>query len=536
MLDSISFLRVPAHLPPEKHRDFAILTMVGLLGFAAHVIFLICFLIFEVYSMAYFNVASCFLFAVVFMANRKIDSNSAILLTVAIGEIILHAIFAVTIIGWDSNFHYYLFLAMMTSFLANSMTTKSYFPSIISFFSYIALFFYTSHFTPLQEISETGTFTFGLMNLISAGVMVVTITGYFSYVASESTKKFMASNAELSQQAEELTSQSEKLSKANTHTMDSIKYALRIQEALLPSSYQFANILGEDNFTVFYSPKDIISGDFFWCNQIENKKIIVVGDCTGHGVPGAMLTMIGESLLNNIIIEKRITSPALILDAMQSYFSNLFLSSRDIKDGMDVSICMLDSNTNKLTFAGARNPLVYIQNGEINIIKGDRISIGQAFDERYKSTSFINHYLDIDVFTTFYMYSDGYQDQFGGEKNKKFYSKNLRKLLLEIHQQPMKQQRLSLKRTLFKWRNLTTQTDDITVIGFKIDPEKKLQKRKSIKEQIIETEYNDDVISDEVINKQLELDRQRGGKKLEKDLEKEEKIIEELREFRGSDS
>ncbi|WP_338764429.1 SpoIIE family protein phosphatase [Bernardetia sp. ABR2-2B] len=506
MLDTVPFLQIPENLPPEKHRDFAILTMVGILGFSAHVVFLVCFLIFGVYSMAYFNVASCFLFAVVFMANRQIDSNSATLLTVAIGEIILHAIFAVVIIGWDSNFHYYLFLAMMTSFLANNFSKKSYVSNIIAFISYIGLYFYTSNFAPIQEISETGMFTFGIMNLISAGVMVVTITAYFNYVASESAKKFMASNTELSQQAEELTTQSEKLSKANKHTMDSIKYALRIQEAMLPSSKELSQILGNENYMVFYSPKDIISGDFFWCKETNNKKIIVVGDCTGHGVPGAMLTMIGESLLNGIV-EKGITQPSLILDALQTYFSTLFISRDDVRDGMDISICTIDNKQNRLSFAGAKNPLIYIQNNEIKIIKGNRMSIGQTFTRKFMPRDFTNHQIDIRVPTTFYMYSDGYQDQFGGENNTKFYSKNLRKLLLEVSEQPMKKQRLILKRTLFKWRNLRNQTDDVIVFGFKIDPNKSIEKTKSLEEQILESEYENNEISDEVIQKQLEIDQ-----------------------------
>ncbi len=511
MLDSIPFLRVPKKLAPEKHRDFAILTMVGVLGFSAHVIFLICFLTFGVYSMVFFNIASCFLFAIVFLANRQTEYNAELLMAFSIGEIILHAIFAVIVIGWDSNFHYYLFLAMMTSFLTGDSTTRiGYVSTIFAFVSYLVLYFYTDNYAPLQQVSHIGLLVFGTINLASAGVMVIIITGYFNYVAGESNKKFMLSNVELSQQAEELKTQSEKLSKANTHTMDSIKYALRIQEALLPSSAELTKVLGYDNHLVYFNPKDIISGDFFWCREIKDRKIIIVGDCTGHGVPGAMLTMIGESLLNSIVVEKGITQPSLILDAMQSYFSTLFVSSRhDIKDGMDISICAIESKENKLLFAGAKSPLVYIQNGKIKVLKGDRMSIGQTFTRKFVPRNFTNTEVDISVPTTFYMYSDGYQDQFGGEENVKFYSKNLKKLLLEIYDQPMKKQRLILKRTLFKWKNLNKQTDDITVLGFKIDPNQKRQKRKSIKEQIIETEYSDEKVSDEIIEKQLKIDRQR---------------------------
>ena len=510
MLDPIKFLRVPENLAPERHRDFAILTMVGVLGFSAHVVFLICFLIFGVYSMAYFNVASCFLFAIVFLANRQSGSNAEVLLAVSIGEIILHAIFAVIIIGWSSNFHYYLFLAMMTSFLTGDSATRvSYIATFCSFISYIALYFYTDNYAPIQTVSHAGVIVFGVMNLISASVMVVSITGYFNYVAGESNQKFILSNEELSRQAEELKTQSEKLSKANAYTMDSIKYALRIQEAMLPSAKEMSQILGKENYMVFYEPKDIISGDFFWCRKVKDKRIIVVGDCTGHGVPGAMLTMIGESLLNSIVVEKGITQPSLILDRLQDYFSTLFVSSRyDIKDGMDVSICTIKKKEKKLSFAGARNPITYIQNQEIKTIRGDRMSIGQTFTGKFIKQNYTNHYVDISVPTIFYMYSDGYQDQFGGENNTKFYSKNLRKMLLEIHTQPIKKQRLILKRTLSKWKNQNRQTDDVTILGFRIDVNQ-VPERKSIEEQLIENQYNDEIISDQIIQRQLEMDKNR---------------------------
>ncbi len=370
------------------------------------------------------------------------------------------------------------------------------------------MFIYTDNAPPLQSISETGMFIFGVMNLVSIGLMVLVITGYFNYTAKESAKKYIAVNTELSQQTEELKTQSEKLKKANTHTNDSLKYALRIQEAMLPSSKELSKILGADDYMVYYSPKDIISGDFFWCKEVKGEKIIVVGDCTGHGVPGAMLTMIGESLLNNIV-EKGITQPSLMLDALQDYFSNLFISRNDVRDGMDISICTIDTESNQLFFAGARNPLVYIQEDEMKMIKGDRMSIGQTFTRKFRARDFTHHKIDISIPTTFYMYSDGYQDQFGGKDKRKFYSKNLRKLLLELHQEPMKKQRLQLKRTLFRWRGLNKQTDDVTVFGFRTDPNKLIKNKKTLEEQVMENEYfKDEKIDEEIFQKQLEIDKQ----------------------------
>ena len=256
-----------------------------------------------------------------------------------------------------------------------------------------------------MTVSETGMLTFEIMNIVGISFVIVILTVYYNYVAHQSSQKLLEANYELkeqsdkvisfnnelAQQAEELQIQSEQLEYANKYTTDSIKYALRIQKAILPSSSDLQTIFGKGNIMVFYSPKDIVSGDFYWARQVGDKKIIVVADCTGHGVPGAMLTMIGENLLNNIILEKEITEPAFILDALQVYFSTLFAGNRhNIQDGMDVCISKVDYTTNKLHFAGARNSLFYIQKGVAKLIKGDKMSIGQSKTGREKNDKELN--------------------------------------------------------------------------------------------------------------------------------------------------
>ena len=438
--------------------------------------------------MAYLNIASVITFVSIFYFNRHTTNSASTLITIACIEIIVHAVSAVLITGWQSNFHLYLLAAMIITFLTGELKNiSSYILIGVSLLTYVFLSIYTNHNSAFMIVSETGMLTFEIMNIVGISFVIVILTVYYNYVAHQSSQKLLEANDELkeqsdkvilfnnelAQQAEELQIQSEQLEYANKYTTDSIKYALRIQEAILPSSSDLQAIFGKDNIMVFYSPKDIVSGDFYWARQVGDKKIIVVADCTGHGVPGAMLTMIGENLLNNIILEKEITEPAFILDALQVYFSTLFAGNiHNIQDGMDVCISKIDYKTNKLHFAGARNSLFYIQKGMAKPIKGDKMSIGQSKTGREKNDKELNFtpfQIDISVPTTIYMHTDGFQDQFGGKENRKFYSKNLRKLLLEIHDEPMPKQRTYLKRVFMDWCDFTKQTDDVTLVGIKID-------------------------------------------------------------------
>lgn len=478
---------IPPHLnlPIEDHKDFAVVSSAGVLGFFAHCVFFTFFYLFNSHFMMYLNIGSLLLFAYIFYSNRTSSRNPFRLLTWASLEILIHAICAVIVLGWESNFHIYFFAPILTALvISKTNTIFAYILNITCVIFYIFLAIYTNYVAPISPISEIGVLTFELFNIASVSTIVISVTMYYSHVANQSSEKLIklnnklqeqsekviSFNNELAQQTEELQIQSEQLEHSNKHTLDSIRYALRIQEAVLPSTSDLDNLFGRKQAMVFYSPKDIISGDFYWCREKNNEKIIVAADCTGHGVPGAMLTMIGESLLNNIVLEKGITEPALILDALQVYFASLFSRSvHNIQDGMDVCISKINYETKKLHFAGARNPLTYIQNGRMETIQGDKMSIGNS---KFKSKSvdkFTSHQIDISTPTTIYMYTDGFQDQFGGKENRKFYSKNLRELFLKIHQLPMSKQRTRLKLTFMEWCDFAKQTDDVTIIGIHID-------------------------------------------------------------------
>ena len=479
----LSILKSPISLSPAKQLDFSTLMFGAIIGFSAHSFLFSLFVFLEVKELFIFNIFSCLAFAFIFLANRYTDFNKLFFVSVGIIEIIIHAVFAVYILGWNSGFHYYIFLSIIGIFLVGHFgNTVTYVVMVFVILTYVFLSIYASSSYPVHFLTAKTTSIISVLNILIVTISVGILTGYYNYIAYRASKKLfksnnelenkskkvMSFNNELAQQTEELQIQSEQLEQANKSTTDSIKYALRIQQAILPSSKEIEKLVGKDNIMLLYIPKDIISGDFYWTAEKNGKVILVVADCTGHGVPGAMLTMIGESLLNNIVLEKEITEPSLILDQMQKYFSKLFRDEYGVRDGMDISISSIDYVTKELLFSSARNPLIYIQNDELQVIKGDKMSIGQVGNNKEQSEKFTSHKIDISIPTVFYMYSDGYQDQFGGKENKKFYTKNLRNLFFSIHKKPMAEQRKILKLTFLEWKDFIAQTDDIAIMGVRI--------------------------------------------------------------------
>jgi serine phosphatase RsbU (regulator of sigma subunit)/ligand-binding sensor domain-containing protein len=251
---------------------------------------------------------------------------------------------------------------------------------------------------------------------------------------------------------------------------DSLNYASRIQVATLPSAERMREVL--PSHFVFFRPRDIVSGDFYWCNAIdEHRSILAVADCTGHGVPGAFMSMIGSVLLDQIVFMKGITSPAQILHELnKSVQKALNQSNNATRDGMDISICLLDKAQQELTFAGAKGQLVYVEDRKAHRVKGDSTSIGGEYAPL--DTQYSEQTLSTANMQSVYLFSDGYQDQFGGPDGKKFMSANFRKMMVAIQEMPVEEQRSHLVFTLEYWMNpgmgtIYPQLDDILVIGLK---------------------------------------------------------------------
>jgi serine phosphatase RsbU (regulator of sigma subunit) len=250
-----------------------------------------------------------------------------------------------------------------------------------------------------------------------------------------------------------------KIEEGNKRITDSIRYAKRIQTAILPSR-EYLDSVVEKHF-VLYKPKDIVSGDFYWASEKNGVSIIAAADCTGHGVPGAFMSMIGNTILNKVVNENGIKKPSDILFELRDGIIKSFNSSEN-KDGMDISIISYDRDNRVLEFAGANNPMYLIREGKLDVIKGDKQPVGHFLG---KEAPFTNHTIHILPGDTIYIFSDGYQDQFGGEKDMKFMVGRYKKLLLEHHQKESNEQCQILDDTIEDWMAETKQIDDILVIG-----------------------------------------------------------------------
>jgi len=279
----------------------------------------------------------------------------------------------------------------------------------------------------------------------------------------EKNRQILQQKDEIQRQKEIAESQRDLIAYQKKHIEDSIHYAKRIQTALLPSLELFSDEI--DHF-VLYKPRDIVSGDFYWVSKIDGMQMVIAADCTGHGVPGAFMSMLGISMLNEIIINKKIIQPDQVLNNLRDDIIRSlkqFIGGSDVKDGMDMCVCLIDFNKNKLQFAGANNPLWFITDGELIEIKGDKMPV--AIHENM--APFKNHTINLKKGDTFYIFSDGYADQFGGPNQKKLLNKNFKALLHEVHNLSMLEQGTRVDKFFESWRKDLEQIDDVCVIGIR---------------------------------------------------------------------
>jgi len=291
---------------------------------------------------------------------------------------------------------------------------------------------------------------------------------------NRTNKKLQNQNKEILEQKEEIAAQKEELEEKgktlitrNEQITDSINYARQIQESLLPEKGSLKNHFPKS--FIYYKPKDIVSGDFYWHAQLENRVALAVIDCTGHGVPGAFMTVLANSLLNQIILESGIYAPDLVISLLDQkiqqslHQNNLEYASAD---GLDIGLIIIDKNKKTAEFAGSKISLYQVQNNEINQIKADRYSVGSS---HVSNKSFNKHEIALTNTAMLYLSTDGYQDQFGGPKDKKFMKKNFYNFLKNISHLPPGEQEHQLELQFQKWRGSNTQTDDILVIGISLE-------------------------------------------------------------------
>lgn len=312
------------------------------------------------------------------------------------------------------------------------------------------------------DISLLGTSIYHYITYaVLAGLLVYLIVRYQTSTLVK-TKRLLR---EKEKAYEKITRQREELELKNRNITDSLVYASYMQQALLPSEDYFKSII-PDSF-IFFKPKDIVSGDFYWITKKEHVIFVVAADCTGHGVPGAFMSMIGVELLNKIILDQDIQKPSEILGILAKGVARTFSSEGEdenalLKDGMDIGLCAIDEQKGEIQYAGAFFPLYIVRDNKLTEIKGDRMSVGVP-----GAMSFTNKTMEMHAGDIIYLFSDGYADQFGGPNNKKFMYRRFRHLLLTIHRFPVEEQKAIIHDSIETWRKDIEQVDDMIVIGLR---------------------------------------------------------------------
>jgi ligand-binding sensor domain-containing protein/serine phosphatase RsbU (regulator of sigma subunit) len=299
-------------------------------------------------------------------------------------------------------------------------------------------------------------------------VITVVVSSLFAYIKIRE-RKLMHEKRILEEKVNERTAEvvekNKELDEINKDITASIRYAKRIQDAILPPDDYVRKHL--PNTFVLFKPKDIVSGDFYWMEDKEDTVIFAAVDCTGHGVPGAFMSIVGHNLLDRVVSEQNVTQPARILDELNRSITDTLrqkdLEDNTVRDGMDISLCAFHRDTATLEFAGAFNPLWLVRNSEIIEIKADKFPIGNA--KAGYTKRFTNHEVKLMKGDTLYIFSDGFSDQFGGPNGKKFKASAFKQLLINAQHLSMEEQRDLLNRTIEEWRGHHEQVDDILVIG-----------------------------------------------------------------------
>jgi serine phosphatase RsbU (regulator of sigma subunit) len=311
-----------------------------------------------------------------------------------------------------------------------------------------------------------------ILYFVLFALLLVSFLGYYIYrgykIKKEANKRLEEKNRTISMQKDEIeqqrdlaAAQRDQIAYQKKHITDSIMYAKRIQTALIPSLELFSDKL--EHF-VLYKPLAIVSGDFYWVSSQGNLQVIISADCTGHGVPGAFMSMLGITMLNEIVNGKHILMPNQIIENLRQGIIrslNQVAEEDSIKDGMDIAVCLVDFDKNKLWYAGANNPLYLVRGGELTHYRADKMPVAI----HYKMEPFTLHEIDLQKGDAFYIFSDGYADQFGGPKEKKFMSLQLKETLVAMSGKPMLEQGARLNEIFEEWRGDGPQVDDVSLIG-----------------------------------------------------------------------
>jgi len=370
-----------------------------------------------------------------------------------------------------------LFIAVLNDLLINKYLVDSYillpfgFLAFILFQAYIISSQYTRAIGYSEQLTEEMDYlNNNLENLVKERTAKIEQQKEELEVQSESLK---VANDEIIKINHILERQGGEMNKKNRALTDSLNYAKRLQTAVLPDAKELENL--PEHF-MFYVPKDIVSGDFYWYGEVDSSwdfddanriQVLIAADCTGHGVPGAFMTLLGHNFLNVTVITQQVIEPNEIIEKLDQQVVETLRQNdpSSIRDGMDIAVLSIDQDKNQISYAGAGIPLLIIKNGEIEEIKGSNFGIGGA---QRKKTQFEKHKIEFSKGDMFYIFSDGYADQIGGKEGRKYYKKRFKEFLMEIKDNSMEEQKRLIEQEFFQWKGDYKQIDDILVIGLKM--------------------------------------------------------------------
>ncbi|MCT4580187.1 MAG: SpoIIE family protein phosphatase [Flavobacteriales bacterium] len=400
------------------------------------------------------SVAFVFLF---FPRNSKLNHATPIIALAAI-----YHMATVSIVIPGSQLELYLILIALIQLAAIKNHSLSYLIFGTSIFAYFLSVYTQTFITPIIVMTETQQLVMVILNIL--GVFL----GGFYLVFQIKLTNYKYKN-DILKERQEVINKNKRIERqvgiiedAHKEITDSINYSKRIQNAILPSQKKRISLL--PNSFILYKPKDIVAGDFYWVEEKGNQTYFAVGDCTGHGVPGAMMSVICTNALNRALNEYNTLSPDKVLNKTRSLvIESLETNLNNVKDGMDIALCSIEGQT--LNYAGANIKLYIIRNNEILEFKPDKQPIGQYIKA---ATPFNNHLITLEKEDCIYLVTDGYVDQFGGEKLKKFKTPQLKKTLLEACKLPINQQKDFLNQTFENWKGGLEQIDDVCIMGVRI--------------------------------------------------------------------
>ena len=446
--------------------------MIGaFLGGSSHLIFIVLFIIYDVDLMLWFNV---FVSLPVFISAFILSYRGKLRIPPVIGtiEVAVHQMLGVFLIGQETGFQVLLFCLIPIGMLFQKWKVSFFINSSIALILYLTIVWFDKGQFNIFDLTTNALTIIRVINSLALFAIVGIILFYYISLnkklydrIQETNEKLYHINNELNVTIGLLNRQKDRIESQNKNITDSINYARRIQTALLPQKEILEKTI-PDHFILFL-PKEVVSGDFFWVTQVDEKVVFCVADCTGHGVPGAFMSLLGIAFLDEIVNRRKLISTSEILNNLRiEVIKALKQTGRreDQIDGMDIAICCYDKNSVTIEFSGANSPLYLISNGELEELAPDKMPISY-FPGKQKS--FQSKTLNISQGDMVYIFSDGYADQFGGSNRSKYKISQLKVYIKEIHRSPVNKQKILLEKNFNIWKGKEEQTDDVILMGIR---------------------------------------------------------------------